>query len=1031
MPIQRIPGTDIEYFLILFDETGQERFEADGTRLSDLIRARLAGQTEPVTDVFVASHGWQGDVPAAIAQYDDWIGAMAACDADRRDMARRRAGFHPLLIGLHWPSLPWGIEDFVPDDAGVLSADHDADARALALQLNDRPETLAAICRILDYADTAGTLKLPPSIEADFAAVFDASGLRTGSAAGRPGADQDGFDPQEILTQSASSEAAVGSGQTTQVLGVGDAIRDAILAPLRQLSFSKMKDRARMFGETGAHALLNAMQDAGPRAHFHLMGHSFGCIVVSGMIAGGSGMPRLRRPVDSLFLVQGALSLWAYAKDVPYAPGTPGYFRRILEQDLVQGPLVTTRSKHDTALGKFYPLGVTVKGEFLLGDELPKYGGIGAFGIQGESATVNMLIAQAYIPYDFSEGRVFNLEASEVIKNGSGLSGAHSDIAHSEVAHAFWAAAIASIANQASIRSAGTRSWEAPTDFSGGLLGGDDPPASLPTAPMPTSAPARDATQEPSRWINAEFDELHADATLERGEWYTLAFDVDLMQRSTASAAKPIQTRELFGPDDRQIVLTVQIDTEDFDVSGHIGQIRLPRTGKSVTKARFDVSPLKSGPCCMKATILKDGQFIQQIDLTFTVGQPGTTAEVATRGRSMDSIAVLQPRDLSLQIRPSPENDYECVMCGAVATCVRLPITRERLESAVMSARAELLSVVMQRDTQGRYPFQCGIDIPEQANQTALQVMARAGALLMRRLFEGPGAGEDVRAMGKVLRRLATSPRRPLRIQIVAKTMPIPWSILYMGDASGDVPLDWNNFLGMRHIVEHMPFQNPMTVTDPEIVSNAPQLSVSLNVDPNIDIQFNGDFVKSQQAYWADRAARSGLQVTARTTSDALVTALRDAQTPDQILYFYCHAVSRGLTEPGGPGASSLALIGKSLTLDDLSLRTQREAPLAGNPLVFINACESAEMSPMFYDGFVPYFIDQGARGVIGTECKTPVLFAREWAERFFDRFLAGMPLGSTVLELRREFLERHRNPLGLLYAMYCDADTMILPGLR
>lgn len=85
----------------------------------------------------------------------------------------------------------------------------------------------------------------------------------------------------------------------------------------------------------------------------------------------------------------------------------------------------------------------------------------------------------------------------------------------------------------------------------------------------------------------------------------------------------------------------------------------------------------------------------------------------------------------------------------------------------------------------------------------------------------------------------------------------------------------------------------------------------------------------------------------------------------------------------------------------------------------------------MFYDGFVPYFMKKGARGVIGTECPTPALFAREWAVRFFDRFLAGEPLGQILLALRREFYYRHNNLLGLLYALYCDGDTRIDPALQ
>ena len=67
---------------------------------------------------------------------------------------------------------------------------------------------------------------------------------------------------------------------------------------------------------------------------------------------------------------------------------------------------------------------------------------------------------------------------------------------------------------------------------------------------------------------------------------------------------------------------------------------------------------------------------------------------------------------------------------------------------------------------------------------------------------------------------------------------------------------------------------------------------------------------------------------------------------------------------------------------------------------------------------------------MIGTECRTPAVFANAWAQRFFPRFLAGQVLGETFLELRREFLIEHGNPLGLLYAVHCDADTQVQPPI-
>src|SRR6185295_18549046 len=126
------------------------------------------------------------------------------------------------------------------------------------------------------------------------------------------------------------------------------------------------------------------------------------------------------------------------------------------------------------------------------------------------------------------------------------------------------------------------------------------------------------------------------------------------------------------------------------------------------------------------------------------------------------------------------------------------------------------------------------------------------------------------------------------------------------------------------------------------------------------------------------------------------------------IAYFYCHAISKNLSE-GGANASTLQF-GKdqSVTLEDFVLSAPSDIRLAGSPLVFINACESAELSPLFYNGFMPYFVDKGARGMIGTECPVPALFASEWAGKFFDEFLGGKPLGQIFLDLRRDYFFNH-----------------------
>ena len=93
---------------MLFDADGNERREADGSLLSQKLSEVIQ---DGVTDVFFSSHGWKGDIPAAISQYDSWVGTMAAQTRDRELARARDPDFKAMAVCIHWPSLPWGVED--------------------------------------------------------------------------------------------------------------------------------------------------------------------------------------------------------------------------------------------------------------------------------------------------------------------------------------------------------------------------------------------------------------------------------------------------------------------------------------------------------------------------------------------------------------------------------------------------------------------------------------------------------------------------------------------------------------------------------------------------------------------------------------------------------------------------------------------------------------------------------------------------------------------------------------------------------
>ena len=438
MPIRTVPGTDLTYYLISFDAAGRERTDDPDGPMSRQAVDALAN--EPFSDVFFLSHGWKGDVPAAIAQYDGWIGTMARATADLERIRQARPGFRPLIIGLHWPSEPWGNEVLGGAAAFAAAAGPSVEELAdrYAERIADTPAARKALETIFAAAmDEIAPPTLPPAVREAYDVLNREAGLGSDGVGAAPGHDREPFDP----------EAAYQAAQEEEATSFGSFSLGGLLAPLQQLSFWTMKDRARHFGESGGYALLGDLQravEAGRDVRFHLMGHSFGCIVVSAILAGPDGRGSLVRPVDSLVLVQGALSLWSYCSEIPPAPGVAGYFRSIIADHKVRGPIITTQTEFDTAVGRFYPMGAGVAGQVAFAPgELPKYGALGTFGVRGpgtEPVDLEMLPTDA--TYGFEPGKIYNLESGRYICEGGGASGAHSDFLRPEVAHAVFEAAL-------------------------------------------------------------------------------------------------------------------------------------------------------------------------------------------------------------------------------------------------------------------------------------------------------------------------------------------------------------------------------------------------------------------------------------------------------------------------------------------------------------------------------------------------------------------------------------------------------------
>jgi hypothetical protein len=201
----RFAATDrrVGYDLVCFDSSGSERADDPSGLMSDLVLRTLAPDDSGITDVFLVSHGWMGDVPAARAHYEKWLEAMAACPADVARIKQARSGFKPHVVGIHWPSMPWGDESFgdggsfsVPVD-GVPAADPvEAMVEDYAARIADTPAARDAIRRIVVGAlDDVEPDTLPPDVFAAYRQLNLEADMGIGGVGAGPGGDRSGFNP--------------------------------------------------------------------------------------------------------------------------------------------------------------------------------------------------------------------------------------------------------------------------------------------------------------------------------------------------------------------------------------------------------------------------------------------------------------------------------------------------------------------------------------------------------------------------------------------------------------------------------------------------------------------------------------------------------------------------------------------------------------------------------------------------------------------------------------------------------------------
>lgn len=405
-------------------------FDRDGHPDPDERDALLRGAArENLTDLVLFAHGWNNTRSTATGLYAAFFAPFPRLLAGAGKRVRLGYG------GVIWPSMRFTDEP-VPEyrDRGAALAGpglppdarqdlasafpgRDAVLDRLAELLAGRPADPA---RLTEFAGLVRTLVAPHPHEEgvqDTGADTAAPLMFTADAA-------------SVCERFADALESTGLAVGELFGGVANRVWGGALELLRQGTYWEMKRRAGVVGRRGLGPAVAALARSSPGLRVHLVGHSFGARLVSYALG---GLPAHPRAVHSLTMLQGAFSHYAFAPRLPFAHHRSGPLHGL--RDRVAGPVVCCHSRHDLALGVFYPLASRVSDDddSLLGFDEARWGAMGHDGIRAVPGCAELTLGQG-LDGALPDGGWVNLDASAVVRRGGPPAGAHSDICHQELA---------------------------------------------------------------------------------------------------------------------------------------------------------------------------------------------------------------------------------------------------------------------------------------------------------------------------------------------------------------------------------------------------------------------------------------------------------------------------------------------------------------------------------------------------------------------------------------------------------------------
>jgi hypothetical protein len=590
----------------------------------------------------------------------------------------------------------------------------------------------------------------------------------------------------------------------------------------------------------------------------------------------------------------------------------------------------------------------------------------------------------------------------------------------------------------------------------------------------PVEEAAPEAPSPPPRYANYQFKHLKEyeepsnvpdGQALRKDHWYELAVWIGAEATGLPLADEEGERRPVREPAAEQtatIYVLFEPDTEyfRFNENDRVQTLTLPPAGHGdSTQARLQLCP-KTQSLSEDALARVDVRFyyefneVESIQIRAEIvgrdddpphSRFGLDKPIAASYRKLGDWRYLddiERRAMHIRVRSLGTDRYELVfLYEGLEFKGAFELRKEDVEDVVLQARQllEYLAVHPESPISGNKS--------RRLKELVRDRLTRIGSLLWAKMFQAE-RNKALAHVGQFLREHPLEPEGIIQVTIEddAAGFVFPWNLLYDGkyppdkDATLEELLE--GFWGMRYCVEQ--FHGHMR----EAWACAPVL-----LDQELELGFilfegldkDGEHRKflNNLPQRSQQRIRIEKPVTDAGSCFSLLTDRDSYLCSSHILYFFSRGYTRrrqadiayksdadagelGVPEPE---RSYIELSSGKLYLDELNI-SKPFIVFKRRPVVLLNMCESAQVTPSLSESFVQFFLDLEVASLVGTECPMTTQFAHPFAVAFFDSFFGGDPLGLALLKARRTFLEAEglMAPLGLAYTLFGVATVRYQP---